>query len=322
MCFNLRRQQYCIENKKYSKEEYERKIKELMPKTSLEYKATFNKFQETLKSQAIHKAAVITQCDNSTGDHLHNNKNARNSYYVFGSEDCSHCYDCGEIKNCVDAYEPFKGELQYETHGCNEGYNLVVCSKCYTETNASYSEYCWYCSNIFGCFGLRRKEYCIFNKQYTKAEYEELKAKIIAHMKKNNEWGDFFPSKLSPFGYNETAANDYYPLSEEDATAKGFNWKPENKKEYMAATKEILQCQTCRKNFRIIEQEMNFYKQNKLPIPDLCPDCRHGKRMSLRNPRKLWGRNCAKCNIEIQTTYAPDRPEMVYCEACYLKEVY
>ena len=29
----------------------------------------------------------------------------------------------------------------------------------------------------------------------------------------DGEWGEFFPASLSPFGYNETVANEYYPLS-------------------------------------------------------------------------------------------------------------
>ena len=44
-------------------------------------------------------------------------------------------------------------------------------------------------------------------------------------MKKTGEWGEFFPSSLSPFGYNETVANDFFPLSKEEATKQGFKWK-------------------------------------------------------------------------------------------------
>lgn len=36
----------------------------------------------------------------------------------------------------------------------------------------------------------------------------------------------------------------------------------------------------------------------------------------------LYARECAKCATQIQTSYSPDRPEIVYCEQCYLKEVY
>ena len=30
---------------------------------------------------------------------------------------------------------------------------------------------------------------------------------------------------------------------------------------------------------------------------------------------------CAKCGKEIKTSYAPDRPETVYCKQCYNNEV-
>jgi CxxC-x17-CxxC domain-containing protein len=60
----------------------------------------------------------------------------------------------------------------------------------------------------------------------------------------------------------------------------------------------------------------------QIPIPHNCFDCRHKARMALRNPRRLWSRTCAKCGTAISTSYSPDRPEIVYCEECYLKEVY
>jgi hypothetical protein len=39
-------------------------------------------------------------------------------------------------------------------------------------------------------------------------------------MRITNEWGEFFPTWLSPFGYNETVANEYYPLSEVEVKEK------------------------------------------------------------------------------------------------------
>ena len=46
---------------------------------------------------------------------------------------------------------------------------------------------------------------------------------------------------------------------------------------------------------------------------------------------KLWRRSCMcimkshehqeKCNNEFETSYSPDRPEIIYCEGCYQKEV-
>lgn len=46
-------------------------------------------------------------------------------------------------------------------------------------------------------------------------------------MKTTGEWGEFFPTWLSPFGYDETVANEYFPLSESDVREKGWKWKGE-----------------------------------------------------------------------------------------------
>jgi hypothetical protein len=83
-----------------------------------------------------------------------------------------------------------------------------------------------------------------------------------------------------------------------------------------------IECETTKKPFRIIPQELEFYRKHNLPIPRKHPDERHKERMALRNSRKLFTRKCDKCRKEIQTTYAPERPEIVYCQECYEKEIY
>jgi len=50
--------------------------------------------------------------------------------------------------------------------------------------NSEYCFNCHGCNNIFGCVGLRKKNYCIFNKQYSKEDYEKLRVKMIEHMEK------------------------------------------------------------------------------------------------------------------------------------------
>jgi hypothetical protein len=82
-----------------------------------------------------------------------------------------------------------------------------------------------------------------------------------------------------------------------------------------------IECEITNKPFRIIKQELEFYRRQNLPIPKKHPDQRHSERMKLRNPRKIFNRNCDKCGIDIKTTYSKDRKEKVYCESCYEKEV-
>jgi len=96
-------------------------------------------------------------------------------------------------------------------------------------------------------------------------------------------------------------------------------------------TTKVIECahkgtcnQQCTEAFKIIPEELQFYKRMNLPLPHLCPNCRHYERLSQRNPLKLWHRHCMKsgCTNEFETSYSPDRPEIVYCEKCYQQEVY
>ena len=79
-------------------------------------------------------------------------------------------------------------------------------------------------------------------------------------------------------------------------------------------------------------QELAFYAAEGLAEPTLCPNCRNCARMVQRTPRSLWTRQCmctqidhqhaGRCTTELETTYAPERKEIIYCELCYQKEIY
>ncbi len=209
---------------------------------------------------------------------------------------------------------------------------------------------------------------------------------------RDGAWGEFFPASLSPFGYNETVAQEYFPMKREEVLGnspleglgvevlgseipltpflKGeiFNWSdyeaPFPKVEKVIPASKlpdhitkipddilnwVIECEVSGKPFRIIKQELEFYRKHNLPIPRRHPDVRHMDRMKLRNPRKLFERvcDCESCeenNRKVQsaqksghieevpfltnprtgktgrkmiTTYSPARLERVYCEECY-----
>jgi hypothetical protein len=90
----------------------------------------------------------------------------------------------------------------------------IFCIVCWWSSDMIYCDHCFFSSNCFGCIWLRNKQYCIFNKQYSKEEYEIQVPKIIAHMIAAWERGEFFHPLLSPFGYNETVAQEYFPIAQ------------------------------------------------------------------------------------------------------------
>jgi hypothetical protein len=147
--------------------------------------------------------------------------------------------------------------------------------------------------------------------------------------------GQLLPSAV----FNETAAHVEHPLDRETAMKRGWKWYDGDvsariKTEKVAVVpkkisevsddiiSQVLTCEVTNKPYRITPQELAFYRRMDIPVPRRCPDQRQRDRVARRNPHRLWIRTCARCSKEMKTTYSPDRTEIVYCEECYLKEIY
>ncbi len=376
-CAGLRNKKYCIFNRQYSKEEYEQKLKEYDTGSFLKLTSLAQQFN-TYKLKHLHKYAWVRNIANSIGDDLERVK------------DCIRCFSATEAENCrysffiptgaKDSYDldhvGVGTELAYELVSGWGDSRVVFGSRVYDSHDVAYGDDCYSSSNLFGCISLRSNEYCILNKQYSKEEYEAMVSRIIQHMnempyidKKSRvyKYGEFFPPELSPFAYNETIAQEYFPLTKDEAITQGYRWRDPELRNYSitklpqdlpdhikdvpdSIVNEIIQCthnQTCNEQctqaFKIIPQELQFYRRMSLPLPRLCPNCRHYQRLKQRNPLKLWHRSCQcagsqsergaytntighlhggeKCPNEFETSYTPDRKEIVYCEQCYNAEV-
>ena len=205
---------------------------------------------------------------------------------------------------------------------------------------SDYTILCFGGSNLFGCVGLRNAQYCIFNKQYSKEDYFKLKEKIIKQMEETGEYGEFFPILMSRHAYNDTLANLFFPKSRDSAIKEGLIWAEPDSKEYSITLnnenipdhikdvnediiKEIIQCNTCVRGFRVIHQEFQFLKQHNLPLPRQCPFCRIESKVK----RWVWqmtlnDRICDKCGITFKTHYTKEQAPKIYCKKCYQQEVY
>ena len=200
---------------------------------------------------------------------------------------------------------------------------------------------------MFGCIGMRKREYCILNKQYSKEAYETLRDKIIKDMTERPyidakrrifPYGEFPPYDLTPFDYNKSSAQDYFPLTKERIEEFGWRWKEHESTAYQTTkkseelpdhikdvddtiTKEIIACASCGRAYRIISQELELLRKFGLPLPRTCFECRHRARLLRMNPMRFFDRTCAKCEKNIHITYSSDSPEIIYCEECFQNEV-
>jgi len=368
MSSNLRNKSYFFRNKQLSREEYMNAISALKLETysgQVKAKEEFNQ----IAKKAIHRYAHIKNSVNVVGDFIENSKNLYQCYFsASGSENSKYTYLGGGVsKDSQDLIYSGRVEECYEfTLGGRGGSRILLSFSCGGGSkNLFYCDSCRGCSDCFGCVSLSKKQYCILNKQYTKEEYTELIEKIKKHMDDmvyidavghKYPFGECFSTELSPFAYNETIAYEEKPLSKEEAIFAGYKWRDTEPKLYTPTIKagdlpdsiddvsdkickEVIECPSkgkvetqCVSAYKIVPDELSFYRQMKLPLPRLCPNCRYHERLVWKNPFYFYKRQCMcdisahghdkKCSSEFETMYSPDREELIYCDQCYKKEVY
>ena len=359
-CSNLQGKQYWVYNKQSTKEEYEKIKNEFLSLRGEEREKKIQEIREFLE-KSPKRFSYIIKSEDCTGNQIYLCKNASNCFYTGNSENIKNCFNLEFAKDSMD--HDFWGEQTenvYESAEVgNQVSNIFFSRNCHSNCNNIYYSIGAYngSSSCFGCVGLKHKEYCILNKQYSKEKYEKKVAQIITQMQESGEWGQFFSMSMSLFAYNESLAQDYFPLDKGEVEKIGAYWqaedfspkyegpsyKPKDIGQYninnnSAAQKEIdealvgvIKDGINGKPFKLQSRELAFYIENNLQIPTNHPDQRHKERFKLTNPLTLYHRQCDceesghdhkdRCPNEFETTYASDRPEKVYCESCYQQSV-
>jgi hypothetical protein len=343
-CINQRQKRYMLLNEQLTKEEFEKQKKALRLDTTEGVKAFCTKAEAFFAAQP-QRYVQAERNEHCTGDHLYDSKNSFSCMDCKDLEDCRYCAKVAMgVKSSMD-YTSWgdKAERLYQCAACgNNAFHLRFCTTCTTNNaDLTYCDGCTGCSDCFGCVGLKKKKFCILNKQYSKEQYETLVSKIIEHMNTAGEWGEYFPKEVCPYGYNETIAMEYFPLSKKEALKRGYKWhdeadEPLDVQKIIPAAQlpesvrgipdDVLHwaitSEKSERPFKIIKQELEFYRAHNLPLPHLHPEERHEERLKRRPPRRLWQRPCSACGKNIESTFSLERTERVLCEECYLKEVY
>jgi hypothetical protein len=354
-CVNLVNKEFHIFNEPYSnKEEYTKKLQELGLNTHAGI-VSMGKKLDDYRKKFPQKAITAIKSENISGNWIYNSKNVHQSFNCVDVKDSKYIFSTFKAENCMDYYEwGNKAELIYESENCGLDITRIYFStQCWMGASDLY--YCNTCPgarNCFGCVGLKRGEYSILNKKYTKEQYGTLKNEIIKQMtdvpyfdgKLEYRFGEHFPNSFSDFGYNESSAGTFFPLAKEDAVDKGYKWKDRKKKDYKITIEsrnlpetigevkdsildEVIECGEKDSPysvgaFRITQNELSFYRKMDLPLPRVCFDVRHMNRIAKRPPLHIIKRTCSKCEVEVETVYTEKYAPILYCEKCYQKEVY
>ncbi len=334
-CVNLVGKEYHLWNKPVSKDEFEKEWNRFISLPASERQIVLKQFQDFSKDHP-RRQFVGKQTEDCMGDYLMEAKGAYGCFECQQIEDCRYCNNVYKATDCMDVtYFGKNIELCYETQAPGlEAFNIRFCNLVHTGvSDLIYCDLCFRIQDCALCVGLKQAKYCILNTQYTEEEYMRLRDRVIERLREEAQWGEFFPQKLCTYGYNETVANDYFPLTKDEALARGYEWKEEADGAAYEGVKykipdrisevtdeildQVLTCDISGKHYRITKLELQFYRKMGIPIPRLCPDERYRLRFSLRNPRKFYSRSCSQCHQKIMTTYDEVRGERVFCESCY-----
>ena len=303
-CISMTNMSFCLYNTPYSASEYKAKLAEILKLSMSQQKWIFKEFsiwKYQKKPLPNTWSENVIECEN-----VIDSKNISFSRHIRGGEDIRHSQkiQVPKAELCMDSTSIGNNASRiYSTYqGFHNAHNIYFSAGNFHEvSHLFYSAYCrnWV-NNCFGCVGLRHGEsYCILNKQYTKESYESLVLKIIEHMVKNSEWGEFFPASLSPIGYTDSVCQILYPLSRSEAIQFGYRWS-EYEAPFPTVSKIIpasklpedirdipddilnwaIECEMTKKPFRIMKSELEFYRKHALPIPRNHPDQRYLDRLA------------------------------------------
>lgn len=358
-CFasaNLRNKKHHIFNKPYSKEDYFNELKKYdlgSYKTYRETKKLAEKHWKNFPPCPVYEKFTV----NSSGNRIYETKNCKECFEVSGAEDSKYLMMIYQppIKDCYDI-SSWGNNLSSSYECCNVGEdaaNLRFCNE--SGLGLMDAEYCKLSTgnHHFGCVSVKKGDYVIFNKKYPEKEYRELRGKIISHMNEMPyisqiangkgqivyKYGEFFPAEISPFAYNETIANNFFPLSKRETIAAGWRWHEPELHDYEITKypkdlpdhikdvdngilKEVVACANCGRGFRIVKMELDFLRRMNLPLPRECPFCRVGEKFDeWVKESKLTKRSCGKCGAEFDSPHTEKDYPKILCKKCWMYEV-
>ncbi len=291
-CVWLRNQKYQILNTACTPEEFESTLSKL--RSDPIFRKHFEKNVQGIIRVAWFEPGVLTGSTDSVGDFCYNSRNAYECYNV------NNCEDVLYITDSFQSYDSAHISLWWDTtrlsyNSIDVGLNI---SNVYFSTTcwegSYYNLYCHKCNNcqyIFGCSWLRDKSYCIFNRQYSKEDWESTVKKIIWQMQKEWTWGEFLDPKYAPFAYNESLGNIFDPLTKNEAQHKWFHWSDREEITPEGIAKTIpwdripdtidtipddvlnwaIRCRVTGKLYMIQRLELEFHRKYGIPLPQIHP---------------------------------------------------
>lgn len=345
-CFgawNKRHKKYLWFNEQLSKEEWEKRFEQVDTTSYKEMNAYRKKFYEAIASEAIWPSAFMVKCENSTGEYITNCVDCVRAWGSDGSKNEFHCKwgQMGSEDNfqgvCPGSNNCFMSSAAISSSRAHFSYFVTRCQ------DVEYCIECYDCESCFGCTNLRRKKFCIFNKQYSEEEYWKKVDEIKCAMLDRREYGRYMDGRFNYVPRDSSNGRTLYedfadvelahlniPEYKHDLNGAFGDWSgkdfhsiselPDSVNDIDVTTfsKTAFRCEEIDRPYTYALLELRLNKQLKTPM---------SRKHFIQRITDLWmelnvdafhGGICAKCNDEVE--YAKNRVfpnRKVYCLKCY-----
>ena len=339
--YNLRNKSYVFKNEQLNREEYEKRMKNIDFSDRNEIQKQKKDFEQFIKN-ALRRNVHNINAVNSLGDGLRETKNCFFCFRGSKGEDMKYSDIFLTSKSSMDVLNFVDGENCYESVVIF-GSNNKFCMYCRFIESSEYCVECRNCFNCFGCIGLRNKEYHIFNKPFSKDEYLSKINEIKSKMLERGEYGYFFPLEMGLVPYQSSFGQRFFILDQNKAKKLNIPWYDEpssklpdaifvDKNNLPIKIKDVVDdilgkiiiCEENGKPFRYTHKELDFYRHMNLPLPSKSPWQRMQERTKRENGIILYPFLCPKCREVSWSIYSEKQQKeyKIFCEKCYLKEIY
>jgi hypothetical protein len=225
-CYGLRQASdgYYIQNQKVTKEEWQKVIDKVNSGSFSIETQLQNDAERFFKDKRNYNTNFNNE-NCSAIYHVTHSKNCQGALYSNDSQDCKDIIFTADARDCYSVIWGRRVERCYQVVAANEAYDCAFCDGCIGGGRNQIYCFCCYngCHDLFGCFFLKGRNYCILNKQYTQKEYESLLPRVKQHMQSTGEYGQWFPSSFYSVPYNDSWARYFLAnLTDEQIEKRGL----------------------------------------------------------------------------------------------------
>jgi hypothetical protein len=320
-------------NEQLTEEEYRARMKDINLKDAKVVDYWLKRINNEVWSKAPRRASGNRQSEHCDGDDMVGCHDTVGTS-VAECERCENVYFNVQLKDSMDCTMSSESEWSICSQEMIRDYQNRFSA--YTDSciDIEYCELMKSCEHCFGCIGLEKRQFCVFNQQYTEQDYWKLVDYIKTKMLADGEYGQFFPYDTNVVAYNVSHAQNLFPLTEEEATKKGLRWysfKEESKVEMRPIEelpteldqftnemlKNVYRCPESSRPLRFVKDELEFHRRFGLALPRLQPTARRKARMGRLLGLKYYPATCVRCEVKTTTRILPETNTTLLCEGCY-----